>query len=90
MRRGTPRRSWFEFAQNLRHTHAVKCLGLLVIAFALAGCAMAAPRPPAVASPDAPIGRLAGAPSALRPGVAGYTDLPAPHADAPPVRHHHP
>jgi hypothetical protein len=54
----------------------------------LAACAVAAPPHPEAARPDAPTGRLAGAPASLRPGVVSYPDVPAAHAA--PVRHHHP
>jgi hypothetical protein len=62
----------------------------LVIAF-VAGCAVAAPQLPAdhPANPQAPPGRLAGAPASLRPGVVKYEDVPAVRT-APPGHHHHP
>ncbi len=59
----------------------------LVIALACGcGCAVTAPALPPAANPQAPIGRIAGAPATLRPGVAGYDDLPKPQ---PPAPHHH-
>jgi hypothetical protein len=59
-------------------------------AIALAGCAATVPPLPAdhPADPHAPIGRLAGAPASLRPGVVKYDDVPA-HREAPPEHHHH-
>ena len=65
------------------------------VLLALAGCAVAAPKPPVVATSEAAIGRLAPPPEALRPGVVTYPDLPAldePAAPAPPppMHHHHP
>ena len=69
----------------------MKCRAVLLV---LAGCAVAAPKPPVVATPEAPIGRLAGAPAALHPGVVSYPDLPALDEPAPPppmpMHHHHP
>jgi len=63
----------------------------LLAVMLLAGCAAHAPAPGAdhPANPRAPTGRLAGAPAALRPGVAGYTDLPAQREPAPPTHQHH-
>jgi hypothetical protein len=57
----------------------------------LAGCAAALPAVPAdhPASTTAPIGRIAGAPAALRPGVVHYDGLPAPDAAPTPMQHHH-
>jgi len=60
------------------------------LALAFAGCAVAAPKPPVAATPDAPTGRLAGTPAALRPGVVTYPELPALDAPPPPMHHHHP
>ena len=60
---------------------------LLVIL--LAACAVPAPARPEAARADAPTGRLAGAPAALRPGVVSYPDVPATRA-APEHHHHHP
>jgi hypothetical protein len=68
----------------LRDTLAVKFLAL-----ALAGCAVAAPKPPVAATAEAPTGRLAEAPPSLRPGVASYPDVPALEPVAPPPMHHH-
>jgi hypothetical protein len=62
------------------------------LVFVVAGCAIA-PRPlPAThpSSAGAPVGRLAGASATLRPGVAGYDDLPAPRATEPAHHHHTP
>ncbi|HTR51697.1 MAG TPA: hypothetical protein VMJ10_13370 [Kofleriaceae bacterium] len=58
----------------------------------VAGCAIAVP-PPGPTSPasaQAPIGRLAGAPATLRPGVVVYSDVPAIRAAPMPMHHHHP
>jgi hypothetical protein len=55
----------------------------------IAACAVPAPALPEVARPDAPVGRLAGAPASLRPGVVSYPDVPATRA-APAHHHHHP
>jgi len=63
---------------------------------ATAACAASVAPVPAAhpASPDAPTGRLAGAPPSLRPGVVRYADSPgstgpAPALDAPPAPGHH-
>jgi len=57
----------------------------------LAACATTASLPPDhPARATAPTGRLAGAPASLRPGVAGYPDLPAQREPPPPTHHHHP
>jgi hypothetical protein len=55
-----------------------------------AGCAIGPAALPATspANPRAPIGQLAGAPAALRPGVVHY-DLPAVKTE-PEHHHHHP
>jgi hypothetical protein len=62
----------------------------------ITGCAASVAPVPAVhpASPDAPAGRLAGAPPSLRPGVVRYTDSsgasgPPPASDAAPTPGHH-
>ncbi|MEO8703752.1 MAG: hypothetical protein ABI867_27125 [Kofleriaceae bacterium] len=57
----------------------------------LASCATRAPRLEAShpATTTAPIGKLAGAPPALRPGAASYPDVP-PLRTAPAPEHHHP
>jgi hypothetical protein len=60
----------------------------VLFALLIAGCAVTPPPPPVAARADAPTGRLAGAPAALRPGVVAYPDLPAAQT-APPVHHHH-
>ena len=62
----------------------------LVMIF-VASCAIApAPLPAShPASTSAPVGRLAGAPATLRPGVVTY-DLPAPRRDEPAHHHHAP
>ena len=57
---------------------------LLVLA---AACATTAEVPTA-ATPAAPVGRLAGAPATLRPGVVHY-DLPPVAPDEPHHHHHH-
>lgn len=62
---------------------------VLAIVLLLAACAVPAPARPQAARPDAPAGRLAGAPATLRPGVVRYPDVPAVRA-APPPHHHHP
>jgi len=56
----------------------------------LAACAAHAPALPAdhPANPAAPVGRVAGAPASLRPGVVSYPDVPAVRA-APAHDHHH-
>jgi hypothetical protein len=59
----------------------------LILIF-VAGCAIDAPTS-ALCSPTAPIGRLAGAPATLRPGVATYADVPALRTEPPPMHHHH-
>jgi hypothetical protein len=61
-----------------------------VLLFMLASCAVDATTPSAQhpASPLAPIGRLAGAPATLRPGVATYTDVPALRTEPAPMHHH--
>lgn len=61
---------------------------LLILA---ASCAVDAPGTSAQhpATPSAAIGRLAGAPATLRPGVATYTDVPALREQPAPVHHHH-
>ena len=66
----------------------------MALCAALAGCAVrAAPLPAGhPANPGAPVGRTAGAPAALRPGVVEYRDAPgepaAPPEPAPPHHHH--
>jgi hypothetical protein len=60
-------------------------LGCLLGACAVHGPALAPTHP---ASATAPIGRLAGAPPSLRPGVVTYPDVPATRA-APEAPHHH-
>ena len=57
---------------------------------ALASCTAHAPElpPDHPASSRAPIGRVAGAPASLRPGVVAYPDVPAVRA-APEHHHHH-
>jgi len=71
----------------------VSALGLAAILAALAGCAPAAlaVTPEHPASPDAPGGRLAGPPAALRPGVveaAPPAGAPAQPAPAPAAHDH--
>lgn len=63
----------------------------LVVLVLLAGCAAKQRPVPAThpASADAPVGRLAGAPPALRPGVVQYKDVPAMREGPPPDTHHH-
>jgi hypothetical protein len=67
-------------------------LGLLGL-LGLGGCAPRAMTitPDHPASPDAPIGRLAGPPPALRPGVveAAPPARPEPSKQAPPASPHH-
>ncbi|MGE5181001.1 MAG: hypothetical protein ACM31C_03020 [Acidobacteriota bacterium] len=67
----------------------MRALALVLVA----ACATAAPPLPAdhPASPHAPVGRLAGAPAALRPGVVRYGDVPALRTGPPamPMHHHH-
>jgi hypothetical protein len=61
-------------------------------AFVLVAACAVAPAPLPASHPAnaaAPASRLAGAPATLRPGVAGYTDLPAPRANEPTHHHHH-
>jgi hypothetical protein len=60
-----------------------------VLVALVTSCAVTPPPLPAShpASASAPIGRLAGAPAELRPGVAGY-ELPV-HRDEPAQHHHH-
>ena len=61
------------------------------LALALAGCAVAAPKPPLAATADAPTGRLAEPPAALRPGIVSYPDVPPLEPEPPPPpMHHHP
>jgi len=62
------------------------------ILLVLAGCAIAVPppAPTSPASPQAAIGRLAGAPATLRPGAVVYSDVPALRAAPAPIHHHHP
>ena len=61
-----------------------------LLTIALASCAVSPAPPPAAhpASASAPIGRLAGAPATLRPGVVTY-DLPPPRRDDGDHHHHH-
>ena len=56
----------------------------------LAGCAIEPAALPAhhPANAHAPIGRLAGAPIALRPGVVAYPDVPVTKAEPMPMHHH--
>jgi len=62
----------------------------VALVLGLAACAVHEPALPAdhPASPHAPIGRVAGAPASLRPGVVVYPDVPAVRAE-PPAHHHH-
>jgi hypothetical protein len=57
----------------------------VIIAIALAGCAVSAKPLPAThpAHANAAPGRLAGAPPALRPGVVEYKDVPKTRSEAP-------
>jgi hypothetical protein len=58
----------------------------------LAGCAVSRTPLPAnhAANPSAPVGRLAGAPPALRAGVVDYKDVPPLRTEqAAPEHHHH-
>ena len=56
----------------------------------LAGCAGHVAVPAGhPANPAAPVGRLAGAPASLRPGVVAYPDVPALRREAPEPHHHH-
>ncbi len=58
--------------------------------FALAACATSPSIPTDhPASPRAPIGELAGAPAALRPGVVVYPDVPKLRATDDATMHHH-
>lgn len=61
-----------------------------IVLAVLASCAVA-PSIPAdhPASPQAPIGALAGAPAALRPGVVVYPDLPKLREPGTHEHHHH-
>ncbi len=61
------------------------------LALVLSACAMSAPERPAdpPANPRAPVGRLAGAPPALRPGAVKYDDVPALRSAPAPMHHHH-
>lgn len=63
----------------------------VILALALAGCAVPARPVPAThpASATAPTGRLAGAPPALRHGVVEYKDVPPMHREAPVDHSHH-
>ena len=63
-------------------------LAWLVLA---SGCAVTAPALPAShpANPQAPAGRLAGAPPSLRAGVASYPDVPPLEAEKPRGHDHH-
>jgi len=62
----------------------------VVLVLLLASCAVTPPPAPQAARSDAPAGRLAGAPAALRPGVVAYPDLPSAPAPVPVHHHHHP
>ena len=62
-------------------------LAIIACSAGLVGCATVAEVPP-VASPSAPIGRLAGAPATLRQGVVKY-DLPQVKPDDMQHHHHH-
>ncbi len=72
-----------------RHLQDGDVMKALVLAL-VAACALPpAPLPAShPASPSAPTGRLAGAPATLRPGVAGYLDVPALRTGPAPVHHH--
>jgi hypothetical protein len=57
----------------------------LAFVVVLGGCAVSPKPVPAThaASPQAPTGRLAGAPPALRAGVVEYKDVPKTRSEAP-------
>lgn len=64
--------------------------GLAITLTMLAACSVRSSRPAShPASAAAPVGRLAGAPPSLRPGVVEYPDVPALREQAPAEHHHH-
>jgi hypothetical protein len=77
-------------ARGPSHGWLVRDVIVIVIA-ALAGCAASARPLPAThpAHATAPVGRLAGAPASLRPGVVEYKDVPATREAPPPIDHSH-
>jgi hypothetical protein len=62
-----------------------------IVFASLTACAVSAnpPAPSHPANAAAPIGRLAGAPAALRPGVVAYPDVPPLRTEPAPEHHHH-
>ncbi len=63
----------------------------VLVLILVGGCAVdpAALAPTHPASSRAPVGRLAGAPASLRPGVVEYPDVPAMRTEPAPQHHHH-
>jgi hypothetical protein len=72
-------------------TGVMKPISRVVLVCLVTSCAARAPKITAnhPANPDAPTGRLAGAPPALRPGVVQYTTVPPLREGPPPASHEH-